>query len=326
VRLRSLLLIAFPAAAFAWLACGEALPDNGTVDPPVRDSGVDAATDAGGPDGRAPSCFGAPFTDAVLVPELSSPGDEQSVTLSNDEREVFVGTTRKEGTTDYDLYTSRRTTTEEAFPALVRADTLSSLDADYAATITSDGIIFSSQRDGGAGAPQRLFYASRVALSTSFNPTLTPLSSLDVADLSTAAPFLAPGGVLYFSRGGSENHRIMRAKRTSETMFEEPEDVEELNAGGGDTFSVVVSNDSKTIYFGTDARPGAELTDIFVATRAEPSGPFGAPVRVADPAVNTPQDDRPGFLSADGCRLYLVSNRPGGLGLKDVWLATRSPR
>ena len=284
------------------------------------------AIDGGANDGRAPSCFGAPFTDAKLVPELSSPGDEQSVTLSTDEREVFVGTTRQAGTTDYDLYTSRRNTTDEPFPPLQRVDALSTTDADYAATLTAEGIVFSSQRAGGPGTPQRLFYAPRVALATSFDSTVTPLSALDVPDASTAAPFLALDNFLYFSRGGDGVHRIMRARHSSAKTFDAPEDVAELNAAGGDSFGVALSNDSKTIYFGTDARPGSELTDIYVATRADTSSPFGTPVRVADPAVNTPQDERPGFLSTDGCRLYLVSDRPNGLGLKDVWLATRSPQ
>src|SRR5689334_17392230 len=96
VRQRRLAALSLALLAFAWLACGDALPDDGTVDPPARDSGTpgDDASDAGTkPDGRPLSCLGAPFTNVEHRTDLSTEGDEQSVTLSLDEREVYVGTT-----------------------------------------------------------------------------------------------------------------------------------------------------------------------------------------------------------------------------------------
>jgi len=324
-----------PAAvvlALGWLACGESLPTSDAVEAPTRDSGVDAVSDAGESGPHEPTCYGAPFETAVPLPELSSDGDEQSVTLSVDELEVFVGTTRDKPTTDatnYDIWTARRGKIGDPFGALVRVDAISSDLADYASTLTPEGIIFSSQRQTSPSAPQRMYYAPRIALSPAFDATVTALDLKVDATASDVAPFLASDNVLYFSRGTPDAYRIMRAKRTGLTTFDAPEDVAELNEGGGDTFAVVVSNDGKTIYFGTDGRPGTALTDIFVATRASASGPFSTPVRVDDPVLNTPQDERPGFLSTDGCRLYFVSNRPGGpgaSGLKDVWLATRVPK
>ena len=40
-------------------------------------------------------------------------------------------------------------------------------------------------------------------------------------------------------------------------------------------------------------------------------------------AVNSAQGDEPGWISADGCRLYLYSNRPGGMGMQDIYVAKR---
>lgn len=111
--------------AIAWVACGETLPaGGGGTDAPVREAGADATDATDAKDGRVPTCFDAPFSEAVHRPDLSSPGDEQSVTLSTDELEVVVGTTRDPATNDYDLWTARRSSIANSFPALVRIEGL----------------------------------------------------------------------------------------------------------------------------------------------------------------------------------------------------------
>ena len=42
-----------------------------------------------------------------------------------------------------------------------------------------------------------------------------------------------------------------------------------------------------------------------------------------DPELNTPQNDGCPTLAPDGRTLFMASNRPGGLGGQDIWMATR---
>lgn len=55
-------------------------------------------------------------------------------------------------------------------------------------------------------------------------------------------------------------------------------------------------------------------------------GPWRAPVSAeqgSDPELNTASNDGCPILSPDGLSLYMASNRPGGLGGQDIWVAHR---
>jgi len=52
---------------------------------------------------------------------------------------------------------------------------------------------------------------------------------------------------------------------------------------------------------------------------------FGEPTNVGPP-VNTVYSDSVGCISTDGLMLYFVSDRPGGLGTDDFWVATRATK
>jgi hypothetical protein len=61
--------------------------------------------------------------------------------------------------------------------------------------------------------------------------------------------------------------------------------------------------------------------DVFVSTRDSKTQQFGTGVPVAD--VSSSAADQPVALSHGGCVLYISSARPGGLGGRDIWQATR---
>jgi hypothetical protein len=62
--------------------------------------------------------------------------------------------------------------------------------------------------------------------------------------------------------------------------------------------------------------------DIWVSTRATTSGAWSTPVNLGRP-INSEFDDGGSALSADGTTLYFYSTRPGGLGGRDLYVATR---
>jgi beta-lactamase regulating signal transducer with metallopeptidase domain len=67
---------------------------------------------------------------------------------------------------------------------------------------------------------------------------------------------------------------------------------------------------------------GVGLTDAYPAP---PPFNFGTPVNLG-PNVNTSSADRGAIISADGCTMYMHSDRPGGYGDYDVFVATRENR
>ena len=67
--------------------------------------------------------------------------------------------------------------------------------------------------------------------------------------------------------------------------------------------------------------PMADFLDIYVA--AVTGGRPGAAQNLG-PAVNSIYPDGEHCLSPDGSKLYLTSQRPGGVGATDIWVSTRA--
>jgi hypothetical protein len=68
--------------------------------------------------------------------------------------------------------------------------------------------------------------------------------------------------------------------------------------------------------------PLGRQEDIFRSTRPSRDAPFGEPIPVGE--INTLYRDKSPRLSHDGLSLFFCSNRPGGFGNMDVWVARRS--
>jgi hypothetical protein len=72
------------------------------------------------------------------------------------------------------------------------------------------------------------------------------------------------------------------------------------------------------LYFSSTRAGG--LGDLYVSTFDGIS--YGAPVPA--PGLNSAQDDFRPNLRRDGLEIFFDSNRPGGIGLLDIWTSTRS--
>jgi hypothetical protein len=84
-----------------------------------------------------------------------------------------------------------------------------------------------------------------------------------------------------------------------------------------------VTADGLNLYFQSDRPGGLGGIDIWVTRRASRNSPWETPVNLG-PSVNTPFADGAPSLSPDGHLLFIHSNRPGALGLFDIWVAHRS--
>ncbi len=84
-----------------------------------------------------------------------------------------------------------------------------------------------------------------------------------------------------------------------------------------------VTADGLNLYFQSDRPGGVGGIDIWVTRRASRNSPWEPPVNLGPP-INTPFADGAPSLSPDGHVLFIHSNRPGALGLFDIWVAHRS--
>ena len=83
-----------------------------------------------------------------------------------------------------------------------------------------------------------------------------------------------------------------------------------------------VTPDGLTVLFASDRAGGRGQRDLWIASRASHAAFWGTPVHLSGPVNTAAIEDDP-FLSADGLELYFDSNRPGGSGGRDLWIATR---
>jgi len=83
-----------------------------------------------------------------------------------------------------------------------------------------------------------------------------------------------------------------------------------------------ITADGLSLYLSSDRPGGFGSYDLYVATRESTDDDWGPAVNLG-PTVNTPSFEGHGCISADGLTVYFCSNRPGGFGSYDLWVATR---
>jgi Tol biopolymer transport system component len=305
--------------------------DAGGVDDAAADtaSGIDGASvdasssDTGSADadaGSAACAPNAPFGAPQLLQGVNT-GNESTLSLSPEELTIYFA---RGSTSDLaNLYSASRSGPTQAFGSVAVLPGLNSPGYDLEPSLSADGLslFFMSDRAGTLGN-QDIWFASRTTTLTGFG------NVANVTVLNTPAndtyPFIAADGTqLWFSSersGGVGSSDLYVAERAG-SGFAAPTNVSELNTTATE-WAPVLSVDRLTIFFASYRSDGGAVgkMDIWTSHRANVSAPFGAPVNVA--AVNSVNNEWPGWLSSDGCRLYMSSDRTGG-ATSDLYVAAR---
>jgi hypothetical protein len=103
-----------------------------------------------------------------------------------------------------------------------------------------------------------------------------------------------------------------------QVLWSKPESMAAEFNTPGDEYEICLSADSNELYF-VRGRPG-QGADIFTSRRTH--NKWSKPLRLD--VVNSKHDELGPRLSADGRLLLFYSNRPGGVGGYDVWVAMRT--
>lgn len=101
-----------------------------------------------------------------------------------------------------------------------------------------------------------------------------------------------------------------------------PVNVTAINSSANDNFPVLAS-DQLSLYFASPRPGGLGGNDIWVSRRASRESPWEQPVNLGAP-VNSSANDQGPNLSRDGLLLFFHSNRPGGHGEQDIYVAHRA--
>ena len=279
---------------------------------------------------RADYILGPPTN---LGPPVNSSAGEGAPSISADGLALYFVSLRTGGRGAADIWVTTRATVSDPWGEPMNlGSAVNSYAWDGELSISGDGLslYFGSQRSGGRGSTD-IWVTTRETTSDPWGEAVnlgpmvnTPTDDFDVC-IST------DGLSLYIESnraGGHGGIDLWVARRaTPSDPWGEPVNLgPTINTSASDG-AASISADGRMLFFSDfpSPRPGGHGgTDIWVATRATTSDPWGEP-RNLGPAVNSSANDQGPNISADGSTLYFFSTRPGGSGNFDLWQVSINP-
>ncbi|MBX3221164.1 MAG: PD40 domain-containing protein [Labilithrix sp.] len=255
----------------------------------------------------APTALGAPVNSTSGEQFASFTADELTIVFS---RRVDFNET---------ILLATRASRQAPFSAPAPIDGLTqglSVTSVGLPALTADGLMLFYSGESGDDAD--IYTASRAIATAPFGAPRR-LTRLATPQVETYPAVMHDGAELWFTseRLGGITRHLFRSVRDDIGDYQAPTLVAELRSSNNEA-GVAFSPDGLTVYFGSDRPGGLGDSDVWVATRATLQAAFGQATPVT--ALNSARTEFPTWVSPDGCRLYLVSDRAGSM---DVFVATR---
>jgi Tol biopolymer transport system component len=195
-------------------------------------------------------------------------------------------------------------------------------------SITQDGkqiFIYRNNDDDARGGE---IFVSKVSTSGKWGPPKIMEKPINSSYFEDGAVLTADGNTLFFisERGqdvkakagqhGFGNGDIWMAKRKTKTEWDTPVNLgPEINTQY-DEGGLYVTPDGKTLFFCSQGHNSMGGYDIFKTTLV--NGKWTTPVNLGYP-INSVNNETSFNISVDGMVAYISSNRPGGLGERDIY-------
>jgi len=146
----------------------------------------------------------------------------------------------------------------------------------------------------------------------------TPLAALVVGGVDVSGPYITPddGLTLYYTRGIPTGTLMVSTRASTSDPFTAGTPVAGIT---GNHSNAALSADQLTIYFETGIQPARLL---FTGSRPTIADPFGTATALT--VNDTAADNSDVSITADGLELFFSSNRAGGAGNADLYVATRA--
>jgi hypothetical protein len=288
----------------------------------ATDASTDASTDA---DASPPPCnYGQPFGTPTLITNISTTSNENVARVTADELTAYFDSDKPGGSGLLDMYVATRAKRTDPFLNIVAVPGLNTSSSDSHMTIASDQLtIFYESTQSGV----HILSATRGATNQNFTGAAF-VTGIQTGSKLEGTPFLRADGLeLWFTSdradAGTGNHDLWRASGSG-VSFTSPTPLTELNSSVDDAFPALTA-DGLTVFWSTTRTDGTPTpkgaNDIWTAHRTNLASPFTGLTNVAE--LNSNADDWVGSTSPDGCRIYFGSNRSGGAGGYDIYVAER---
>jgi len=290
-------------------------------------SGGDGSTSDSG---AVPRCDPTkPFEGADVVKGLSTPGDDLHVWVSSNELTAYVASGPLfSGTT---IKKSVRNSINEDFPAPQVAPELNLVNdgGSYwvSPSLTADLNTIYVEHVG--QSPQFLVFSRKSNADPFGSPEQPQTRGHEfygkdpfIVPSSRSMLMVSPDAPSQVDEYGHDTKAIYGDGGVGDFETAASTRTEALVSDAG-AYKPIIDEKGLILLFASDKKPATkQARDIWISTRAGDQGSFGAPVRLSN-TVNGTSDDLPGSVSGDHCVLYFTSNRPGGFGGYDVYLAKR---
>lgn len=287
-------------------------------------AGCGTVSNGPGSGGEERDCDPAkPFGPPTVTPNINSSVGDANAFLADD-LTIYWASQRAGGAGSYDLYLATRASQASSFANPTPITGVNTSGTEQALSLSGDGLMMYYAFAAVAGANGDVYATKRVDVASVFSVG-TAVAQINLAS-DDGDPFVtADSASLYFASnraGGAGSYDMYVALRRSDGSFDLPQLVSELNTAELDGHPVLTA-DSLTIYWASTRTDGGAQggADIWTATRFSVREQFGSPIRVSE--LNSDYGDAPTWIAPDGCRIYLQTDRPGGLGASDIWEATK---
>ncbi|MBI4521182.1 MAG: PD40 domain-containing protein [Gemmatimonadetes bacterium] len=299
--------------------------DDGVVDPGAAKHGATASI--------ASSRFSEWSAPENLGPTVNSPFVDFTPEISRDGLSLYFSSNRPGGFGLTDLWVSRRSSVDDPWGAPVNlGPTINTSGTEGAPHLSRDGhqLFFASSRPGGFGSND-IWVSRRSDPRDDFGweppANLGPQvnsSEFDAGptvrhpELYFTSDRASPGGGLdvYLSLVGPGLNVVAPGAAFGPAVL-----VAELSSTGND-LRPSLRFDGLEIFLSSNRAGTVGADDIWVSTRRSDAEAWSTPINVGTP-INSEFVEAQPAISADGTELYFASNRPGGSGGPDLYVARR---
>jgi len=285
---------------------------------------------ASAPAAAAPD-FGAWSAPVNLGPVVNSESADEGPAVSKDGLSLYLTSTRLGGSGGQDIWVAQREDENAPWGAPMNLGTTVNTPAtEQAPAFSRDErfMFFVSNRADGAGGLD-IWVSFREDKHDDFG-WQAPVNL--GAPINTTFNDAGPGSVregdeevLYFTSnrpGGPGGPDIYRSVRQEDGSFGPAVLVAELNSPAQDA-RAAVRRDSREVFLFSNRVGSLGATDLWTSTREHRGELWSAPVNLG-PIVNSTFDEMQPAISRDARTLFFASNRPGGFGLLDLYMVTRT--
>ncbi len=133
--------------------------------------------------------------------------------------------------------------------------------------------------------------------------------------------FTLDGETMIFTRR-QRDEDFYQSKQVDGT-WQEATPLDEINTSDNEGAHCISADGKLLIFTGCNRRDGLGSCDLYFSVLRQ--GKWSSPRNMGD-MMNTAAWESQPSLSADGKKLYFSSNRPGGLGGKDIWVSVKNNR